>query len=72
VTAPNVRRNQPGFSQLAVWIPTSVKNRLIQAARLEGRAQRDILEDALGAYFAQREREKVALPEQAPAKPAEH
>ena len=62
MTAPRVRRKDrgPGFSQLSIYIHTPAKNALQQAAELEGRPQREVLEEALTDYFEKRRR--PALP----------
>lgn len=51
MTAPKTKRNQPGFSQLGVWIRSSVMRQLQVAAEAEERTQREVLEDALVEYF---------------------
>lgn len=58
--APRGRRRDPGFSQLALWIQTPIKNGLLQAAQLEGRTQKAVLEEALTDYFEKRRREESA------------
>lgn len=62
MTAPRKRRRDPGFSQLAVWIKTPIKNGLQAAAELEGRSQKEILEAALTDYFAKRARSDAQAP----------
>lgn len=60
MTAPRRRRNEPGFSQLSIYIHTDAKNSLLQAAELEGRPQREILEEALAEYFEKQRAAELA------------
>ena len=60
MTAPRSRKRDPGFSQLSLWILTPVMNSLQQAAKLEGRTYRDVLEEALAEYFDKRRRAESA------------
>lgn len=62
MTAPKTKRNQPGFSQLGVWIRSGVMRQLQSAATAEARAQRDIVEDALAEYFRRQRGEGSAKP----------
>lgn len=61
MTAPRSRRNDPGpgFSQLSIYIHTPAKNSLQQAAELEGRPQREVLEEALADYFEKRRKAEL-------------
>lgn len=60
MTAPKTKRNQPGFSQLGVWIRSGIMNQLQAAATTENRAQREIIEEALGEYFKRPRSTKAA------------
>lgn len=67
MTAPRVRRGQPGYRQLGVFVPAALKDRLVAAAETEDRPQREILEEALGDYFVKKAAAaRAALPEPAP------
>ena len=55
------RPGHQGHKQLSTWLTSDCKKALEAAALQEDRPQREILEDALAAYFARR------LPEPPPA-----
>jgi hypothetical protein len=54
VTAPLPRPRSPGYAQLGLWVRKPVKTDLARAAAAEGRAQREIVEEALADYFRKR------------------
>jgi hypothetical protein len=51
VTAPKTKRQDPGFSQLGLWIRSGVLRDLQRAAAAEGRPQRELVEEALVEYL---------------------
>lgn len=65
MTAPLPRRKGDGFAQLGIWIKTPSKNDLARAAVVEGRAQREILEEALADYFKKRPLPQPPAPKRA-------
>ena len=62
MTAPRKKRKQPGVAQLCVFLPRAIKDSLQRAAKTESKPQRQVVEDALTAYFNRR-----PLPEPSPA-----